>query len=101
MWLAFRPTRIGRETTLVEFFFVMVYVSCLQMVFGVLQLPFDYIQGQEGGIGIGISFFFMVWSFRQYFLVSWRNSLLRCLLGSFYLGIPFFLFYLYQVIAAK
>lgn len=101
MWLAFRPTEIGKETTLVEFFFVMVYVSCLQLVFGVLQLPFDYIQGQEGGIGIGISFFFMVWSFRQYFLVSWRHSLLRCLLGSFYLGIPLFLFYLYQIVATK
>lgn len=101
MWLAFRPTEIGKETTLVEFFFVMVYVSCLQLVFGVLQLPFDYIQGQEGGIGIGISFFFMVWSFRQYFLVSWRHSLLRCLLGSFYLGIPLFLFCLYQIVATK
>lgn len=101
MWLAFRPTRIGKETTLVEFFFVMVYVSCLQMAFGILQLPFDYLQGQEGGVGIGISFFFMVWSFRQYFLVSWRSSLLRCLLGAFYLGLPFFLFYLYQIVAAK
>lgn len=101
MWLAFRPTPVGRQTTLVEFFFVMVYVSCLQMVFCILQLPFDLIKGQEEGIGIGISFFFMVWSFRQYFLVSWRISMLRCLLGSLYLGFPFFLFFLYQTFATK
>lgn len=101
MWLAFRPTPIGRQTTLVEFFFVMVYVSCLQMVFCILQLPFDLVKGQEDSMGVGISFFFMVWSFRQYFLVSWRSSLLHCLLGTFYLGIPFFLFYLYQVLASK
>ena len=101
MWLAFRPTRIGRQTTLVEFFFVMVYVSCLQMVFSILQLPFDLIRGQEEGMGVGISFFFMVWSFRQYFLVSWRESVIRCLLGAFYLGIPFFLIYLYQTFAAR
>lgn len=101
MWLAFRPTRIGRETTLVEFFFVMVYVSCLQMVFCILQLPFDLIKGQEENMGIGISFFFMVWSFRQYFLVSWRSSLLHSLLGAFYLGIPFFIFFLCQMIAER
>lgn len=100
MWLAFRPTEVGRQTTLVEFFFVMVYVSCLQMVFGILQLPFDLIRGQEEGVGIGISYFFMVWSFHQYFSISWRSSLLRCLLGSIYLGIPFFVFFLYMIINA-
>ena len=101
MWLAFRPTKNGRETTLVEFFFVIVYVSCLQMIFCILQLPFDFIKGQEEGTGIGISYFFMAWSFRQYFQISWRSSILRCLLGSIYLGIPFFIFFLYMAVICK
>ena len=88
MWLAFRQTPKGKETSLVEFFFVMVYVSCQQMVFNILQLPFDLIKGQEQSASVGLSFFFMVWSFHQYYEVTWRTSLWRCLQGTFILAVP-------------
>lgn len=88
MWLAFRNTPKGKETSLVEFFFVMVYVSCQQMVFNILQLPFDLIMGQEQSASVGLSFIFMVWAFHQYYEVSWKMSFWKCLQGTVIMAIP-------------
>lgn len=88
MWLAFRKTEIGRDTSLTEFFFVMVYVACQQMLFNILNLPLDYLMGAEGSNGVGMSLLLMIWSFHQYFDVSWKSCALHCVIGSFLLSIP-------------
>lgn len=88
MWLAFRRTEIGQDTTLTEFFFVMVYVACQQMLFNILNLPLDYLMGAEESNGVGMSLLLMIWSFHQYFDVSWRSCALHCVVGCFYLAIP-------------
>lgn len=88
MWLAFRSTPIGKETTLTEFFYVMVYISCQQMIFNILNLPFDYLTGARESTGIGMSLLLLIWSFHQYFDVPWRKCTLYSFGGCVLLAIP-------------
>jgi len=81
MWLAFRPTEKVRKTSLVEFFYVMVYVSCLMMIFDILAVPLDFLRGETNSTGMGISLLIILWAVHQYFGLGWRKGLLRFFWG--------------------
>lgn len=97
-WLVFRSTKIGKGICLAEFFFVMVYVSCQQTLFSLLQLPFLRLSGEAPSMGMGLSVAFMAWSFRQFFQLTWRQTVLRVLLGSFLTVLFFILFFLVVIV---
>lgn len=80
-WLSFRRTKIGKEICLAEFFFVMVYVSCQQMLFSLLHLPLQRLAGEAPSMGMRLSVIFMAWSLHQFFHLTWRQTILRALLG--------------------
>ncbi len=88
MWWAYRPTEKDYKTSLVEFFYVMVYVSCLSMLFTIIGLPIDFLNGTEDRSMFSFSFIFMLWAFSQYFGLKIKRCVLRFLLGLFYSLLP-------------
>lgn len=87
-WLAFKKTEVGKTINLSEFFYVMVYVACLQLVYSTLCLPIDRLMGNDTSSGVGINVMFSVWAFHQFFRLSWAKTILHSIQGYFYLAIP-------------
>lgn len=76
----FRTTQIGREMNLTEFFYLLVFNHCQTQIFTLLLMPYHYIQGTQPEIGMGFGLFLSVWLMGQFFRISWRQALRRCLL---------------------
>lgn len=87
-WLAFRNTNVGKRITIAEFFFVMVFLACQQMVFNILSLPFERLFSDDKSAGVGFSLLLTIWVFHQFFDVGWKRSIIGVLIGAVILLVP-------------
>lgn len=75
----FRSTLLGCNMNLTEYFYLLVYMACQSEIFSFLSLPYYYIRGISPEINLGFGFLLGVWVFKQFFQISWVQSIRRYL----------------------
>lgn len=83
-WLVFRLTERGRNMTLAEHFFAMVYVGCQTMIFDSISQAIEHFTRTNPGdsIGLGLPFFFMVLDSMQLYRTNIIKAALLCILST-------------------
>lgn len=98
MWFVFRSTRIGKVTNLYETFYMLVYMSCSCVLFGILSLPLQFIYNlwtDDEGFSLMLPFYFNIpleaWIIHQFYSLGYLKSLWKNILFYILLTVSLFL----------
>lgn len=81
----FRKNEYGRTLNMVEFFYILIFMQCQQVIFDLFKMPWNRLWGiDSNGLGVDMSVLLMTWNFHQLFKLSWRKALLRAIQVNVY-----------------
>lgn len=81
-YFVFRLTEQGKKMNLAEHFYTMVYVACQLMMLDLVQMPFDRFFAHSDDVNLGVPLLLLVYDFHQLCRISYRKSVLLCLLSN-------------------
>lgn len=83
--LCFRKDGYGRTLNMVEFFYILIFMQCQQVILEIFKMPWNRLWGVDSnGLGVSVSVLLMTWNFHQLFRLSWRRALLRAIQVNLY-----------------
>lgn len=91
---SFRRIKEGKAFNFAEHFYSMVYLQCIYMFVCFAILPYQYFAGESpsGGLNFWADLIIMVIVYAQLMRVSWRKSLMMCLLAYCIFALIFIFF---------
>lgn len=91
---SFRRIKEGKAYNFAEHFYAMVYLQCIFMIICFALLPYQFLAGESptGGLNFWIELIIMVIVYAQLMRVSWRKSMMMCLLAYCISALIFILF---------
>lgn len=83
MCWSFRRLKEGKTYNFAEHFYAMLYLQCIYMMICFVILPYQYIVDETptGGLNFWCKLVIMVIVYAQLMRVSWRKSMMMCLLA--------------------
>lgn len=83
MCWSFRRLKEGKAYNFAEHFYAMLYLQCIYMIICFGLLPYQYIFGEvpSGSLNFWCKLIIMVIVYAQLMRVSWRKSMMMCLLA--------------------
>lgn len=91
---SFRRIKEGKAYNFAEHFYAMVYLQCIFMIICFALMPYQFFTGESptGGLNFWIELIIMVIVYAQLMRVSWRKSMMMCLLAYCISALIFILF---------
>lgn len=81
--LLFRKNEVGKDLNIAEHFYMLIYVSCLTLMFSIVMLPYQYyFKGSFTDSLTGMdSILLTTWCYHQFYGTGWIRSLRKTILG--------------------
>lgn len=81
-WLLFRKkSPSGVVMNVWEFFYISCYISCQQLMWLIVCLPWERISNEVPSESLGLPFLFTLWDIHQYFHLGLRPTVRRCIIA--------------------
>lgn len=81
-WLVFHKLNpSGQPMNVCELFYISCYISCQQLMWLIICLPWDRIQNDQTSLSLGLPFLFTIWDMHQYFRLPLRRTVRRCIIA--------------------